>query len=145
MNVKVKTERKVDLKRLMKSGGDLWTIMLIGSLAGIEYVYNLSKLITFTSQETKKSAGKPEDEIKYFSYFTVLMDNGETLNIPINQGLYETYFDEYCDEKGNILDDHNCAGLSIAFTVKTFEDEKGVTVKDGKYAKKEVSAIVYTK
>ncbi len=92
--------------------------MLNGSVEGIQYVYELSKLITFTSQETKTSAGKAADEVKYFSYFTVLMANGETLNLPVNQGLFETYYDEFCDDKGNILDNHTCNGLTVEFTVK---------------------------
>lgn len=131
------TSKKLDLERLSKGGGDLWTIMLDGSTEGIDYEYSIKKILSFTSQPTKK------DPERFFNFATVMCEDGSVLNLPINTGLVETYYQDFIDEQGNLKDDHVCA-IDIAFSVTIFENEKGKIIKDGQYDKKKVSQVVYS-
>lgn len=147
--VKVVTSKKVDFKKLAKSGGEMWTIMLDGTVEGQEHNYGLSKLVSFSNQVTDKTKAETvEENRRYFSFVTVMCDTGLVLNLPLNQGLYETYYSTYCDEAGNILDEHSMSGMSIAFKVTTFEDKEGKAVKDEKnrkYDKKDITQIEYSR
>jgi len=150
----VKTEKKVDFDRLSKSGGDFWLVMLKGAVAGIPYLFTFSKIISFTSQLTKgtlkaisdgKITMEDEDLLKYFSYVSVMMTDGTVLKLPLNEGLYDTYYSRFCDDEGNILDDHRADEIQVAFTVTTYVDKHGQELleKGTKYPKKDVSPIEY--
>ena len=131
------TSEHLDVDRLALGGLDQWPIMEDGSVdKGTDYAYNVVKLVSFTSQPTKKNAER------FFNYVTVMCDEGTTLCLPINIGLISTYYQEFIDDKNNILDDHAC-NFSVEYNVKTFVDDKGLPVKEGKYVKKEVSKIKY--
>ena len=131
------TSTKLDVERLAKGGLDTWPIMEDGKPeTGIDYEYDIAKIVSFTSQPTKKN---PE---KFFNYVTVIAEDGTTLCLPINAGLISTYYQEHLNEDNEILDDHSC-DFSVSYNVMTFLDKNGKIEKDGNYEKKKVSKIVY--
>jgi hypothetical protein len=137
----------VNFDRLAKSGGDAWLVQLPGSLAGIEYNFVLSKIIHFVSQLTKKTKMETdEDKQKFFSYVVVMTSVGKVLKLPINQGIFDIYYAEHCNEEGTLDADHNPSDMSIKFKVSTILDpktKKEQLVKGTKYLAKDVSDVAY--
>jgi len=133
------TGDRVIMDRLLKGGLNQWPIMEQGGLGeGVDYEYQVTKIISFTSQPQKK------DKSRYYNYATVMCDEGTTLCLPINQGLIETYYSPYLGDDLEILDDVTC-NFRVEYNVKIFETD-GKPVMDEtnrKYRKKDVSKIKY--
>ena len=135
---------QIDFVRLQRGGGDIWLIQLDGSEEGIDYEFDLSKLVKITSQITKRTVTYDEDDQRYFTYATVISSQGMSLRLPLSEGLYLTHYNRYCDAKGKIDPNHSMDDLKIAFTV-SFETKNGkVQMDDEGRPKKKVSNVVYT-
>lgn len=131
---------------LRKSGALVWPVMLDGSFTGIDYLFNFSKVVAFTQQETRKSIKRDDDDNRqYFSYAEVLMSDGQTIPVPINEGLFDKYFSDFVDDENVIDDGHDPSFLSVKFNVKTVKGQNGQPVKEkGKpYDKKIVSQFQF--
>jgi hypothetical protein len=136
--------KKLDFERLKLGGGDVWLIQLDGSVAGVKYEFNLAKMVKFVSQITTKTVGKDEDELRYFTYAVVITAQGQSLKLPLSEGLYLTHYYRYCDANGTINPNHTMDDLRINFTV-FIESENGREVldKEGR-PKKKVGQVFYT-
>ena len=126
----------------------MWLVQLDGSKEGIDYEFIFAKLVSFTEQKTKATAHETdEDKIKWFYTAIVLMDNGVTLRLPMNEGLYNRYYSRYCDEDGQILPNHNPGEIKISFNVKlaTKNGQLETEKRNGKtYPKKIISQVEYS-
>jgi hypothetical protein len=145
----------INAQRLKQSGGEAWLVQLPGSPDGIVYEFILSKIIHFVSQLTKntvkrikeKKINETEEEKKqYFSYAVVMTSVGKVLKLPINSGIFDTYYQEFCTEDGTIDADLNPSDLMIRFKVSTILNKqtgKEEFVKGTKYLAKNVGDVEY--
>lgn len=130
IDYQVESGDQLNFVRLKLGGGDVWLIQLDGSVEGIDYTFNLAKMVKIVSQITKRTVLKEDEkDLRYFTYAVVVTAEGTSLKLPLSEGLYLTHYNRYCDAEGKINPTHSMDDLRISFTV-SYETKNGKTLLD---------------